>query len=103
VTSRGFNGRFANKMLVLVDGRSVYSPFFSGVYWEQLHVNLADVDRIEGPAEHAHPRAEGNGLVLLAHRLARHRRECRSLTSTTAVAHRLATLGSRNHSRAWRR
>lgn len=34
ITSRGFNGRFSNKLLVLMDGRSVYSPSFSGVYWE---------------------------------------------------------------------
>src|SRR5213593_3361891 len=33
ITARGFNGHYANKLLVLVDGRSVYSPLFSGVYW----------------------------------------------------------------------
>ena len=33
VTSRSFNGRFANKLLVLIDGRSVYTPSFSGVHW----------------------------------------------------------------------
>lgn len=47
VTSRGFSGRFANKLLVLIDGRSVYTPFFSGVYWEGQDVMLEDVDRIE--------------------------------------------------------
>ncbi len=47
VSIRGFNGRFANKMLVLKDGRSVYSPLFSGVMWEDEDVILADVDRIE--------------------------------------------------------
>ena len=34
ITARGFNGRFSNKLLVLVDGRTVYTPIFSGVYWE---------------------------------------------------------------------
>ncbi len=34
VTIRGFNGRFANKLLVMLDGRSVYSPLFSGTLWE---------------------------------------------------------------------
>ncbi len=34
ITIRGFNGRFANKLLVLIDGRSVYTSQFSGVYWE---------------------------------------------------------------------
>ncbi len=47
VTARGFNGRFANKLLVLVDGRSIYSPSFSGVYWEMQDVMLEDVERIE--------------------------------------------------------
>ncbi|MCK5323839.1 MAG: TonB-dependent receptor plug domain-containing protein, partial [Desulfobulbaceae bacterium] len=47
VTSRGFNGRFANKLLVLIDGRSVYTPSFSGVHWEVIDIFLEDVDRIE--------------------------------------------------------
>jgi len=47
VSARGFNSRFANKLLVLIDGRSVYSPLFSGVFWEAEDVLLEDVDRIE--------------------------------------------------------
>ncbi len=47
VTARGFNGRFANKLLVLVDGRSVYTPLFSGVFWETLDMFLDDIARIE--------------------------------------------------------
>lgn len=47
ITSRGFNGRFANKLLVLIDGRSVYTPLFSGVYWNIQDVMLEDVERIE--------------------------------------------------------
>lgn len=47
VTSRGFNGRFSNKLLVLMDGRSVYTPLFSGVFWEVQDTLLEDVDRIE--------------------------------------------------------
>jgi iron complex outermembrane receptor protein len=47
ITSRGFNSRFANKLLVLVDGRSVYTPLFAGVYWEANEVMLEDVERIE--------------------------------------------------------
>lgn len=47
VTSRGFGGRFANKLLVLIDGRSIYTPLYSGVYWEGQEVMLEDVDRIE--------------------------------------------------------
>lgn len=47
VTIRGFNDQFANKLLVLVDGRSVYTPLFSGVFWDTLDVPMADIERIE--------------------------------------------------------
>ena len=47
VTIRGFNGRFANKLLVLIDGRSIYTSTFSGVYWEVQDLFLPDIDRIE--------------------------------------------------------
>lgn len=47
IGSRGFNGRFDNKLLVLIDGRSVYTPLFSGVYWNIQDVLLEDLDRIE--------------------------------------------------------
>jgi iron complex outermembrane recepter protein len=47
VSSRGFNGRFTNKLLVLIDGRSVYTPLFSGVFWESQDVLFEDVEQIE--------------------------------------------------------
>lgn len=47
IAARGFNGRFANKLLVLIDGRSVYTPLFSGVYWEVQGIPVDAVDRIE--------------------------------------------------------
>ena len=47
ISSRGFNDRFSNKLLVLIDGRSVYSPTFSGVYWEVQDTLLEDIERIE--------------------------------------------------------
>jgi iron complex outermembrane recepter protein len=47
VSARGFNSQFANKLLVMIDGRTVYSPLFSGVYWDAQQVMLDDVDRIE--------------------------------------------------------
>ena len=53
VTSRGFNGNLANKLLVLIDGRSVYTPLFGGVFWDAQQLPLEDVERIEvisGPA-----------------------------------------------------
>lgn len=58
VTSRGLSGsqtaqNFPNKLLVLIDGRSVYNPLFSGIYWDQQYVLPENIDRIEvisGPA-----------------------------------------------------
>ena len=47
VSARGFNGFYANKLLVLVDGRTIYSPQFAGVFWDQQQIILEDVDRIE--------------------------------------------------------
>src|SRR5580692_8277687 len=47
ISIRGFNSRYSNKVLVLIDGRSVYSEVFSGVYWDQQNVPLEDIDRIE--------------------------------------------------------
>jgi iron complex outermembrane recepter protein len=47
ISARGFNGRFANKLLVLVDGRTVYTPLFSGVYWDRQDTILEDIERIE--------------------------------------------------------
>jgi iron complex outermembrane receptor protein len=47
ITARGFNSVFENKLLVLIDGRTVYSPLFSGVFWDAQDVVLEDIDRIE--------------------------------------------------------
>jgi iron complex outermembrane receptor protein len=47
ISSRGFNDEFANKLLVLMDGRTVYSPLFSGVFWDVQQIPLEIIDRIE--------------------------------------------------------
>lgn len=47
ISSRGFSGQFSNKLLVLIDGRSVYTPLYSGVYWDAHDVVMEDIDRIE--------------------------------------------------------
>jgi iron complex outermembrane receptor protein len=48
ITARGFNSpQSGNKLLVLIDGRSVYTPMASTVFWETLDVALADIERIE--------------------------------------------------------
>jgi iron complex outermembrane recepter protein len=47
LTARGFNGRYANKLLVMIDGRSIYTPLFAGVWWREYDVLLEDIERIE--------------------------------------------------------
>jgi iron complex outermembrane receptor protein len=74
VTARGFNGRFAQKLLVLIDGRSVYTPLFSGVYWEVQDVLLEDVERIEvirGPGAALWGANAVNGVINIVTREAR--------------------------------
>ena len=47
ISARGFNGTTANKLLVLIDGRTLYTPLFSGVFWDVQEVPLEEIDRIE--------------------------------------------------------
>jgi iron complex outermembrane recepter protein len=47
VSARGFNQEFSNKLLVMLDGRSVYLPTFSGVFWDVLDLPFEDIERIE--------------------------------------------------------
>lgn len=47
ISARGFNLQFSNKLLVLIDGRAVYTPLFGGVYWDTQDVPLEDIQRIE--------------------------------------------------------
>ena len=47
ISVRGFNSRYSNKVLVLIDGRTVYTPSFSGVFWEHLDMPLENIERIE--------------------------------------------------------
>jgi len=47
VSIRGFHSQIANKLLVLIDGRSIYDPLFSGVFWEAEEVAMKNIDRIE--------------------------------------------------------
>jgi len=47
ISARGFNANLANKLLVLVDGRAVYTPLYGGVLWDVQDCLLADIDRIE--------------------------------------------------------
>jgi iron complex outermembrane recepter protein len=66
ITARGFNGVFENKLLVLIDGRSLYSPLTSNVFWDAQDVMLADVERIEiisGPGATIYGANAVNGVI----------------------------------------
>ena len=74
ISSRGFNEAFANKLLVMVDGRTVYTPLFSGVYWQVQDVVLEDLDRIEvvrGPGGTLWGANAVNGVINLISKPAR--------------------------------
>jgi len=47
ISARGFNNGLANKLLVMIDGRIVYTPLFAGVFWDVQNTMLEDIDRIE--------------------------------------------------------
>ncbi|MBD3299062.1 MAG: TonB-dependent receptor [candidate division Zixibacteria bacterium] len=66
ISARGFTSQYAAKLLVLLDGRSVYNPHNSGVNWDMQNINLADVDRIEvirGPGASTWGANAVNGVV----------------------------------------
>lgn len=74
VSSRGFNSQYANKLLVLVDGRSAYTPTFAGVYWHSLDLMLEDLDRIEvirGPGGALWGANAVNGVINITSKSAR--------------------------------
>jgi iron complex outermembrane recepter protein len=66
ISARSFNGRFSNELLVLVDGRTVYTPTFGGVFWDVLDLPLEDIERIEvirGPGGSVWGANAVNGVV----------------------------------------
>jgi iron complex outermembrane recepter protein len=74
ITIRGFNSLFPNKVLVLIDGRTVFDPAFSGVFWDQESVPLEDIDRIEvirGPGGTVWGANAVNGVINITTKSAR--------------------------------
>jgi iron complex outermembrane receptor protein len=75
ISARGFNSLFASRMLVLVDGRAIYDPIYSGVLWEWHDISLQDVDRIEvvrGPGATLWGANAVNGVINVTTRSAWH-------------------------------
>ena len=74
ISARGFNNVIANKMLVLIDGRTVYTPLFSGVFWEAQDTLIEDIERIEvisGPGATLWGANAVNGVINVITRPAR--------------------------------
>ena len=74
VSARGMNGRFARFMLVQIDGRTVYTPLFSGVFWEVQDTFLPDIERIEvirGPGSTMWGANSVHGIINIVTRSAR--------------------------------
>ncbi len=66
ISSRGFNHQKSNKLLVLVDGRAVYTLIYAGVFWDTLDVPLETIDRIEvirGPGASVWGANAVNGVI----------------------------------------
>lgn len=73
ITARGQNAALANKLLVMIDGRTIYTPLFSGVFWEAQDVLLEDVERIEvvsGPGATLWGTNAVNGVISIVTRQA---------------------------------
>jgi iron complex outermembrane receptor protein len=74
ISARGFNASFSNKLLVLMDGRTVYTPLFSGVFWDAQDTLLEDLDRIEvisGPGATVWGANAVNGVINMITKSAR--------------------------------
>jgi len=66
VSARGLNGQFSNELLVLIDGRNVYTPSFGGVFWDTVDLPLENIERIEvirGPGASIWGENAVNGVV----------------------------------------
>lgn len=83
ITIRGFNSTLSNKLLVLVDGRTIYNPVFGGVLWEAHNLMLEDIDRIEvirGPGGTLWGANAVNGVINIT---TRHTRETQNTLVST--------------------
>ncbi|MGH6691367.1 MAG: TonB-dependent receptor plug domain-containing protein, partial [Gammaproteobacteria bacterium] len=95
ITARGFNNAVANKLLVLVDGRTIYTPLFSGVFWDQQDVLIEDVERIEvlsGPGATLWGANAVNGVINVMTRSAR---DTHGVLTSTGAGNRLQTAAVR--------
>ena len=109
VSIRGFSNRYSGKLLVLLDGRTLYSPLFGGTYWEAQDVMLEDVERVEvirGSGGTLWGANAVNGVINIISREAKNTQgtfveaKAGSLESGVALRHG-TTLGEDGHMRAY--
>ena len=99
ITARGFNGAplrnntLANKLLVMIDGRSIYTPLFGGVFWDAQNVFLEDLDRVEvvsGPGGTLWGANAVNGVINI---ITKNARETQGWVASAAVGSFLQDYG----------
>jgi len=93
ISARGFNTDLANKMLVLMDGRTLYTPLFSGVFWDRQDYLLEDINQIEiisGPGGTLWGANAVNGVINISTKKAD---ETQGLFVEGAAGNKLRTLG----------
>lgn len=94
ISARGFNNVLANKLLVLVDGRTVYTPLYAGVFWDVQNCILEDVDRIEvisGPGGTLWGANAVNGVINIITKSAK---DTKGLFAEAAAGNNLQGMGS---------
>jgi iron complex outermembrane recepter protein len=93
ISARGFNSTTSNKMLVLMDGRTVYTPLYAGVFWDAQDTNLDDIDQIEvisGPGATLWGANAVNGVISIRTRGAR---ETQGLQVSAAAGNEIRSAG----------
>lgn len=94
ISARGFNNVLANKLLVMIDGRTVYTPLYAGVFWDVQNVLLEDIDRIEvisGPGGTLWGSNAVNGVINI---LTKSARDTQGLLAEAGVGNELQTYGT---------
>jgi iron complex outermembrane receptor protein len=95
ITARGFSGSptiagsLANKLLVMIDGRAIYSPVFGGVFWDVNNVLLDDIDRIEVVSGPGSPLWGVNAVNGVINVIRRHAAETQGLYGNASIGNRV--------------
>lgn len=94
VSARGFNDQFANQMLVLMDGRTVYGPLFSGTFWDEQNIMMDNIERIEvirGPGASVWGANAVNGVINI---ITRNAKDTQGTFATTSMGNREKLTGA---------